>query len=69
MGRCSRAEWQNRFADKVIDEAAAVHYASRPAQLRLAAIRTCAAQRLGVPDRDVDLKGVHAVIVFPYRRT
>ena len=28
MGRCSRAEWQNRFANKVIDEATAVHYAS-----------------------------------------
>ena len=67
MARCSRAEWQNGFADEVIYEAA-VHYASRPAQLRLAAIRTCAAQRLRVPDREVDLKGVHAVIIFPYRR-
>jgi hypothetical protein len=36
MRRCSRAERQNGFADKVIDEAAEVRLASRPAPLPLA---------------------------------
>jgi hypothetical protein len=65
MGRCSCAERQNGFADKVIDEAADVRLASRPAQLQYAHVQR---SDWGAPDRDVDLKGVHAVIVFPYRR-